>query len=176
MGWRAERGWVNHLTLSDQQQRQQSQKQQQSQQQQQPQQQQQQQWGPSPRAMHAFDLYRACLAAGQQARFTVQQRPGGEYIYLSSSPPPQQHQLLEEGGLAGSRTKNGQRSSEPGGRTGIAPQQPGFDSNPRGKVLLRTHSSNRSRRQPAAAARRSAQAQWQTVYSSSGQPPPLLPW
>ena len=45
---------------------------------QQPQQQQQQQWGPSPRAMHAFDLYRACLAAGQQARFTVQQQPGGE--------------------------------------------------------------------------------------------------
>ena len=78
MGLSADRGG-SHLTLADQQQQQ---KQQQSQQQQ------QQQWGPSPRAMHALDLYRACLAAGQLARFTVVQRPEGEYFTLSSRPPP----------------------------------------------------------------------------------------
>ena len=92
--WRgAERGGVHHPTLADQQQQQslqQAQHQQQQQQQQQPQlqPQQQQQWGPSPRAMHALDLYLACLAAGQNARFLVEQRPEGEYFSLTSRPPP----------------------------------------------------------------------------------------
>ena len=96
--WRgAERGWVHHPTLADQQQQslqqaqhQQHQHQHQQHQQQQPQlqPQQQQQWGPSPHAMHALDLYRACLAAGQNARFVVEQRPEGEYFSLTSRPPP----------------------------------------------------------------------------------------
>ena len=92
--WRgAERGGVHHPTLADQQQQQslqQAQHQQQQHQQQQPelQPQQQQQWGPSPRAMHALDLYRACLVAGQNARFVVEQRPEGEYFSLTSRPPP----------------------------------------------------------------------------------------
>ena len=105
--WRgADRGGVYHLTLADQQQQQQRhqqslqqpqqpqqqslqqpQQQQQSLQQPQPQQHHQQQWGPSPRAMHALDLYRACVAAGQKARFVVEQRPEEEYFSLTSWPP-----------------------------------------------------------------------------------------
>ena len=74
MGLSADRGG-SHLTLADQQQ-------------QQSQQQQQQQWGPSPYAMHALDLYRECLAAGQLARFTVVQRQEGEYFTLSCTAGP----------------------------------------------------------------------------------------
>ena len=79
MGWSTERGGVYHPTLADQQQQQQ---------QPQPQQQPQQQWSPSPRAMLALELYRACVAAGQKVRFMVEQRPEGEYFTLSSRPPP----------------------------------------------------------------------------------------
>ena len=80
MGVGTERGGVNSPSWADQQQ----------QQQQPPQQQQQHQlpWGPSPRAMHAWEVYRACVAAGQQARFTVEQRPEGEFFSLSSRPFP----------------------------------------------------------------------------------------
>ena len=99
--WRdAERGGVYHPTLADQQQRQQQslqqslqQPQHQQQQQPQPQQQHQQQWGPSPRAMHALDLYRTCVAAGQKARFVVEQQSEGEYFSLTSWPPPLQLRL-----------------------------------------------------------------------------------
>ena len=74
MGRSADRGGVSHPTLSDRQQ---------------PQQQQQhlQQWGPSPLAIQAFEMYRACVAAGQLARFTVEQRKEGEFYSLSSRPP-----------------------------------------------------------------------------------------
>ena len=124
----------------------------------------QQQWGPSPRAMHALDLYRACLAAGQNARFLVEQRPEGEYFSLTSRPPPQlqlqQPQQLEKGGLAGSRTRNGLKNSVPGGRAGAAPQQPGPINSTLGKAQLAHCSSSSitsSRGQPAAAARSSTQ-------------------
>ena len=81
MGWCTERGPVVN-TLADQQQKQPSQ-------QQPPQQQEyQQQRGPSPRALQAFDLYRVCVAMGHMARFTVVQRPEGEFFTLSSRPPP----------------------------------------------------------------------------------------
>ena len=39
------------------------------------------------RALQAFDLYRVCVAAGLTARFTVVQRPEGEFFTLSSRPP-----------------------------------------------------------------------------------------
>ena len=86
MVWGTERGGAYHPTLADQQQQQPPQQQQQ---QQPPQQQEyQQQRGPSPRALQAFDLYRVCVAMGHMARFTVVQRPEGEFFTLSSRPPP----------------------------------------------------------------------------------------
>ena len=75
MGRSTDRGGLNHPTLADRQQQQTQQKH-------------QQQWGPSPQAIHAFEMYRACVAAGQLARFTVEQRREGEYYSLSSRPPP----------------------------------------------------------------------------------------
>ena len=62
----SERGGVNHRRLTDQQQQQGTQP------------------SASPQATHAFDLYLECVVAGQWARFSVEQRPDGEYTqYIS---------------------------------------------------------------------------------------------
>ena len=73
MSWGAKGGGVSHTSPADKQQQQQ--------------QQQQQQWGHSPHATHAYELYRACVAAGQLAKFSVELRVDGEYFHLSSRPP-----------------------------------------------------------------------------------------
>ena len=65
----SERGGVNHRRLTDQQQQQRTQP------------------SASPQATHAFDIYLECVVAGQWARFSVEQRPDGEYISLFSRPP-----------------------------------------------------------------------------------------
>ena len=67
MSWGAKGGGVSHTSPADQQQ--------------------QQQWGHSPQATHAYELYRACVAAGQLAKFSVELRVDGEYFHLSSRPP-----------------------------------------------------------------------------------------
>ena len=97
MGWSTERGGVYHPTLADQQQ-----------------QQPQQQCSPSPRAMHALELYRACAAAGQKVRFTVEQRPEGEYFTLSSRPPPPASQATQAAaaGVRRPRRKPNKRRAE----------------------------------------------------------------
>ena len=51
------------------------------------QQQQQQHRGHSPLFTQTLDLYRACVAAGQRACFSVEQRAEGEYISFSCKPP-----------------------------------------------------------------------------------------
>ena len=48
---------------------------------------QQQQQGPSLRVTQALELYRACVAAGQWVRFSVEQRVEGEFISFVSKPP-----------------------------------------------------------------------------------------
>ena len=107
-----ERGGVNSPSWADQQQ------QPPLQQQQQPplqQQQHQQPWGPSPCAMHALELYRACVAAGHQARFTLEQRPEGEYFTLSSRPPPHAAtatSVAAAGGRRNSRKPNQKRAEK----------------------------------------------------------------
>ena len=69
MGWCDERDGASLPYLTDQQQ------------------QQQQHRGYSPLFTQTLELYRACVAAGQRARFSVEQRAEGEYISFSCKPP-----------------------------------------------------------------------------------------
>ena len=69
MGWCDERDGASLPYLTDQQQ------------------QQQQHRGYSPLFTQTLELYRASVAAGQRARFSVEQRAEGEYISFSCKPP-----------------------------------------------------------------------------------------
>ena len=69
MGWCDERDGASLPYLTDQQQ------------------QQQQHRGYSPLSTQTLELYRASVAAGQRARFSVEQRAEGEYISFSCKPP-----------------------------------------------------------------------------------------
>ena len=69
MGWCDERDGASLPYLTDQQQ------------------QQQQHRGYSPLFTQTLELYRACVAAGQRACFSVEQRAEGEYISFSCKPP-----------------------------------------------------------------------------------------
>jgi len=72
----------------------------------------------SPRSTHALELYRECVVAGQWARLTLEQRPGGEYITLRSSPPAAAH--AARGPKLPNKEAKGQRGSQEEGPAAAA--------------------------------------------------------